>query len=100
MVLSGRLKSHPACITAGGGLSLEMEKVLSAMPGGQVPKAQRILELNPNHPVFATLCRLFETDREKLADYSGLLYDQALLLEGLPIENPAEFTEKVCRLMV
>ena len=99
--LSGRLKSHPACLSAEGELSLEMERVLQQLPGeSTAPKARRILELNPEHPVFAVLCRLFETDKKKLADYAVLLYDQALLLEGLPLEDPADFARRVSGLMV
>ncbi len=100
VTLTSRLKSAPACITAAGDLSLEMEKVLGALPGENAPRAQRVLELNPGHPVFETLCRLFESDKEKLGTYSQLLYDQALLLEGLPIEDPSDFAQRICGLMV
>ena len=98
--LSGRLKSHPVCLSADGGISLEMEKVLNTMPGsGQQVKAQRVLELNPSHPVFETLKNLFATDAEQVKTYANLLYNQALLIEGLPIEDPVAFSEAICNLM-
>lgn len=96
--ISKRLKTHPVCITSEGGLSLEMEKVLHSMPtGDQAPKAQRILELNPNHAIFRRLNEL--NGSEKLNDLADVLYNQALLVEGLSIENPAEYAAKVCRLL-
>lgn len=99
--VSKRLKSHPVCLTTKGELSLEMEKVLSAMPNAQGGmKAQRVLELNLNHPVFDTLKRLYESDRDKLSSYADILYTQALLIEGMPIDDPVEFSNKICGLMV
>ena len=95
--LSSRLKSHPVCLSSEGGLSLEMEKVLNSMPNDQKVKASRVLELNPNHPVFEALEKKFEP--EKVKDYAGLLYDQALLIEGLPIEDPVSFSNAICELM-
>lgn len=97
--LSQRLKSHPVCITSEGMLSVEMEKVLSAMPNGEGAKAEKILEINPNHKIFGKLKELFESDKEKAADYADILYNQALLIEGMPIENPVEFSNKVCELL-
>lgn len=98
--LSQRLKTHPVCITSKGDLSLEMEKVLNAMPNDQKVKAERILEINPEHPVFETLKKLFENDKDKLAKYSELLYNQALLIEGMSIEDPVAFSNAVCELMI
>ncbi|MGG5253596.1 molecular chaperone HtpG [Neobacillus sp. SM06] len=98
--VSKRLKSHPVVITADGEISLEMEKVLQAMPGSQDVKADRVLEINVNHEVFNALKTAFETDKEKLALYTNLLYHQALLIEGLPIEDPVEFTNDICKIMV
>lgn len=98
--LSKRLKSHPVCISSGDGLSLEMEKVLNSMPVENQAKAERVLELNGAHPVFQTLCRLYHEDQEKLKVYCNLLYNQALLMEGLPIENPVEFSNQICELML
>lgn len=97
--LSQRLKSHPVCITSEGMLSVEMEKVLSAMPNGDGAKAEKILEINPNHAIFGKLKELYESDKDKAADYADILYNQALLIEGMPIENPVEFSNKVCELL-
>lgn len=97
--LSQRLKTHPVCITSEGMLSVEMEKVLSAMPGEQGAKAEKILEINASHPIFAKLKTLFESNKDKVAEYADILYQQALLIEGMPIENPVEFTNKLCEIM-
>ena len=97
--LSTRLKSHPVCLSADGGVSIEMEKVLNSMPGDQKVQAERVLELNPDHPVFETLRTLFQSDADKLKTYAGLLYNQALLIEGLPIEDPVAFSNAICDLM-
>lgn len=100
--LSTRLKSHPVCLTAGDGMSFEMEKVLNAMPEGNTMgmKATRILELNAKHPLFETLAKLYENKSDKFNDYAKVLYDQALLMEGFEIEDPAEFTKKITELMI
>ena len=98
--LSNRLKNHAVCLSSDGDLSLEMEKVLNNMPTGQKVQAERVLELNPDHPVFATLERLRTEDPEKLAKYSDLLYQQALLIEGMPIEDPVALSKMICDLMV
>lgn len=97
--LSSRLKSHPVCLTAKGELSLEMEKVLTAMPNDTNVKAERVLEINAEHKIFGTLTALFESDKEKVAKYASLLYSQALLIEGLAIEDPVEFSNLICELM-
>ena len=97
--LSKRLKSHPVCLASEGEVSLEMEKVLNAMPADNKVKARRVLEINENHPIFATLSGLLDTDPDKLRDYSELLYDQALLIEGMAIEDPVAFSTRLCALM-
>lgn len=97
--LSQRLKNHPVCITSEGMLSVEMEKVLSAMPDGKGAKAEKVLEINPNHAIFGKLKALYETDKDKVAEYADILYSQALLIEGMPIENPVEFSNKICEIM-
>lgn len=97
--LSQRLKSHPVCLTSDGALSLEMEKVLNSLPSEQQVKADRILEINANHPVFETLNQLFKDDKDRLKIYSEILYNQALLIEGLAIEDPVAFSNLVCDLM-
>ena len=91
----------PSCVSAEGPVSLEMEQVLAASPdGADAPKATRVLELNAQHPVFAKLQAAQEAgDTEKLALYASLLYDQALLTEGLPVADPVAFAQNVCRLM-
>lgn len=97
---TNRLKTHPVCLVSSEGVSFEMEKVLNQMPDGQNIKAGRILEINPNHAIFNALQSLFEKDKEKINDYASLLYDQALLIEGFSIDDPVEFSNKVCQLMV
>jgi len=99
--LSQRLKTHPVCITSEGMLSVEMEKVLSAMPEEQArsAKAQKILEINAEHPIFAKLKSLYETDKDAVASYADILYTQALLIEGMAIDDPVGFTNKLCEIM-
>lgn len=97
--LSQRLKSHPVCLTSEGELSVEMEKVLNAMPNDQKVKADKVLEINPEHPVFEKLKTLFTDDKDKLEVYSELLYNQALMIEGLSVEDPVDFSNKICKLM-
>lgn len=97
--LSKRLKSHPVCLTSDGEVSVEMEKVLNAMPNDQKIQADKVLEINPEHPVFETLKNICGKDDEKLEKYTKLLYNQALMIEGLPVENPTEFSNLVCELM-
>lgn len=96
---SKRLKNHPVCLSNEGELSIEMEKVLNSMPDGENIKADKVLEINANHDVFNSLKDAFENDKEKLKMYTNLLYDQALLIEGLTIEDPVEFTNNICKLM-
>lgn len=98
--ISKRLKSHPVCLAADGEVTIEMEKILNAMPDSQNVKAEKVLEINPNHEVFQTLQDAFEQDKEKLSLYTNLLYNQALLIEGLPIQDPVEFTNNICKVMV
>ncbi len=98
--LSRRLKTHPVCLTSDGALSVEMEKVLNSMPNDQKVKADKVLEINPEHPVFETLKNLYTTDKEKVEKYSRLLYNQALMIEGMPVEDPVEFSNLVCELMI
>ncbi len=97
--LSQRLKSHPVCLTSGGGISIEMEKILNAMPSDDKIKAEKMLEINSSHPVLGALKTAFASDREKVKKYTELLYNQALLIEGLPIEDPVEFSNAICDLI-
>lgn len=97
--LSSRLVTHPVCLTSGGGLSLEMEKVLNAMPVDQKVKAERVLEINAKHPILEALSSVYETDKDKAKEYGELLYNQALLIEGFPVEDPVAFSNAICGLM-
>ncbi|MBE3570025.1 MAG: molecular chaperone HtpG [Bacillales bacterium] len=97
---STRLKSHPVCFATEGEVSIEMEKVLSAMPNNQNIKAEKILEINVHHDVFQSLKDAYSNDKEKLKLYTNLLYNQALLIEGLPINDPVEFSNDICKIMV
>ncbi len=98
--LSTRLKSHPVCLSSEGPLSLEMEKVLNAVPNSQKVQSERVLELNGSHPVFQALKDAKAAgDEEKLKKYAYLLYNQALLIEGMPVEDPLAYADAVCELM-
>ena len=102
VVLSSKLKSHPVCLSSKGAFTIEMEKVIDAMPNVQqnAPKAQRVLEINGSHPVFNSLTAAFAAgDTKKVENYAKLLYDQALLIEGLSVEDPVAFSNAICELM-
>jgi molecular chaperone HtpG len=97
--LSQRLKSHPVCLASGGGISIEMEKILNAMPTDDKVKAEKVQEINASHPVLGALKTAFTEDREKAKKYAELLYNQALLIEGLSIEDPVAFSNMICDLI-
>ncbi|MDO4545936.1 MAG: molecular chaperone HtpG [Bacillota bacterium] len=97
--LSQRLKSHPVCLSTKGGLSIEMEKVLNSMPVDQKVQSERVLEINASHPILETLNKTYGEDKEAVKTYAKLLYDQALLIEGLAVEDPVAFSNAVCELM-
>lgn len=97
---SARLKSHPVCISSAGELSIEMEKVLNAMPNDQKVKAERVLEINISHPIFEKLKTLFDTDKDALAKYADVLYNSALLIEGLSVEDPVAFSNNLCDIII
>ncbi len=100
VVASKRLKSHPVCLTTEGAISLEMERVLSAAPGeNNAMRAERVLEINVSHPIFAKLTALHGSDKDKLASYAQLLYGQALLIEGMPLDDPMAFSEAMSMIM-
>ena len=99
VVLTNKLRTSPACLTSEGMLSLEMEKVLSAMPNAPGAKARLYLDLNRDHPVFEMLKDIFENDREKLKDYSSILYTLSGLIAGKGIDDPASFSELICGIM-
>ena len=96
--ISSRLKTHPVCLVSDEGISLEMEKVLAQNPEANGIKASRILEINPNHPIFRTLQNL-KDNQSTLNLYTNILYNQALLIEGLSIDNPVEYANQICDLM-
>ncbi|AIQ47776.1 chaperone protein HtpG [Paenibacillus sp. FSL R7-0273] len=97
---SKRLKSHPVCLSTEGELTIEMEKILKAMPNGQEVQADKVLEINVNHDVFKSLKAAADSDKEKLGLYTNLLYNQALLIEGLQVNDPVQFTNDICKIMV
>ena len=97
---SKKLRTHPVCLSSEGELSIEMEKVLSMMPDGGGAKAEKILEINTSHRIFETLRDAFANDREKAEKIARVLYNQALLIEGLSVEDPVEYANDVCSLMM
>jgi molecular chaperone HtpG len=97
---SKRLKTHPVCLSTDGDVTIEMEKILNAMPNNPNVKAEKVLEINIHHEVFISLKDAFDKDKEKLNLYTALLYNQALLIEGLPLQDPVEFTNDICKIMV
>ena len=98
--LSKRLEDSACCLVSSDGISFEMEKVLAENPAGSEAKAEKILELNPNHELFKALEKLYYTSPLEIGEYADLLYDQALLMEGFKLENPVEFSNKMCSLML
>ncbi len=94
-----KLKNHPVCLTSDGNVSVEMEKVINAMPTDEKVKAETILEINENHPIVGKLKALYENDKEELSKYTKILYSQARLIEGLPVENPTEICNLICELI-
>jgi len=97
---SKKLKTHPVCLSSEGELSIEMEKVLSMMPDGGNAKAEKILEINTSHKIFELLKDAFVNDKEKAEKIARVLYNQALLIEGLSVEDPVEYANDVCSLMM
>ena len=95
---SAQLKSHPVCLTAGEGISFEMEKYFETVQPDAGIKAERILELNVEHPAFRALSDAVEHDPEKAKAYAQVLYNQALLIAGLPLEDPSAYTDLLCSL--
>ena len=94
-----RLKNHPVCLTNEGEISVEMEKVMNAMPTDDKVKAKTILEINKNHPIVKKLEDLYKNDKEKLKEYTKIIYAQARLIEGLSIDNPTEISNLICDLI-
>ena len=96
---TNKLKNHPVCLSTEGAISLEMEKIMNSMPTGEEVKADIVLEINEKHPIADKLQELYTSDKEALADYTKILYNQARLIEGLSIDNPTELTNLICDLM-
>ena len=103
MKASGRLKDNAAILTASGGLSLEMEKVLNSMPAAEKVESVKVLELNAGHPIFAKLQSLYKAKdkakKDTLKQYAEILYDQACLIEGLPVADPVDYANRVNSLL-
>ena len=98
--LSKKLVNHPVCLTAEGGVSFEMEKYMQAVQPEMGVKAERVLELNASHSAFKALeAALDAGDKDKAADYVRIFFAQAQLIAGLPLENPSEYADLVCKLM-
>ena len=95
-----RLKNHPVCLTTEGDISVEMQKVLNALPNDSKVNAKMVLEINSKHPISKKLKTLYETDKDLLEKYTKILYSQARLIEGLPIDNPTEISNLICDIMV
>lgn len=101
VVLSKKLASSPVCLSSGEGLSFEMERVMNEMPSANHQfKADRILEINPHHEIFKALSTVYEKDKDGIKDYAKLLYNQALLIEGMKLDDPLEFSNLMCKLMI
>lgn len=96
---TNRLKNHPVCLTTEGEISLEMEKIMNAMPNENEVKAQTILEINHNHPIAKKIEKLFKDDKEEFNKYTKVLYAQAKLIEGMSIDNPTEISNLVCEIL-
>ena len=94
-----RLKNHPVCLTSEGALSVEMAKVINSMPNDQKVKAQTALEINDSHPIAQKIKDLYENDKEELKKYTQVLYAQARLIEGLPVENPTQISNLICEII-
>lgn len=98
--ISSRLKTHPVCLVADdGGISMEMEKYLAQLPTNEEVKATKILEINPEHEIFTVLQKVYENRKDSIDDYADILYQQALLIEGFPVDDPVDFSNKICQLM-
>lgn len=99
--ISSRMKTHPVCFSTKGEVSMEMEKVLNKLPDAPAEgvKAQKVLEINGNHPIYDKLQKAFDEDKEKLDKLTEILYNQALLIEGMTIESPTKLTELICELL-
>lgn len=96
---TNKLKKHPLCLTSEGEVTTQMQKVINAMPTDEHVDAKLILEINENHEIAKKIKDLYENDKEMLKKYTKILYDEARLIEGLPIENPTELSSLVCEIL-
>lgn len=99
VVISNRLKSYPVCISAKGSVSVEMEKTLNAMPTDTHVKAEKVLEINPENKSFDNLKKYYEQDKDKFTKLTEVLYNQALLIEGLQVQDPIKFANNISDLL-
>ena len=93
---TNKLKTHPVCLTSKGNVSIEMEKVINAMPTDEKIKAETVMEINQNHPIALKLQDLYKNDLDEFSKYTKILYSEARLIEGLPIDNPTEISNLIC----
>ena len=96
---SNKLKSHPVCLTTKGDVSIEMQKVFDAMPNDMGIKAEKVLEINEKHQIAEKLKYLYENDKEEFDKYTKILYAEAKMIAGLPIENPTEISTLICEVI-
>ena len=96
---SNKLKSHPVCLTTKGDVSIEMQKVFDAMPNDMGIKAEKVLEINEKHPISEKLKKLYKKDKDEFKKYTKILYSEALMIAGLPIEDPAEVSKLICEVI-
>ena len=96
---TNKLKNHPVCLTSKGNVSIEMEKVMNSMPTGEKVNAEKVLEINENHPIVSKLEDLYKNNTEEFHNYTRILYQQARLIEGLPVDNPTELTNLICNVI-
>ena len=96
---TNKLKNHPVCLTSKGNVSIEMEKVMNSMPTGEKVNAEKVLEINENHPIVSKLEDLYKNNKEEFDNYTKILYQQARLIEGLPVDNPTELTNLICNVI-
>ena len=96
---TNKLKNHPVCLTSKGNVSIEMEKVMNSMPTGEKVNAEKVLEINENHPIVSKLENLYKNNKEEFDNYTRILYQQARLIEGLPVDNPTELTNLICNVI-
>ena len=96
---TNKLKKHPVCLSSKGNVTIEMEKVINAMPTDETLNAEKVLEINENHEIVKKLEKMYKSDKEELKKYTKILYAQARLIEGLPLDNSTEITSLICEIL-